>query len=90
MRKIMIIGSGGSGKSTLAKTLGEILDIPVYHLDAYFWKPGWNPIERSELARFKKDKLPSIRERLNSAQHAQLLEFTSPKQTKTFLTKISK
>lgn len=168
MRKIMIIGSGGSGKSTLAKSLGEILDIPVYHLDAYFWKPGWKPIERSELAllqetfvkqdswiidgnysatmdirlhacdtiiflnyatvrclygitkrriqyqgktrpdmgkdcpekldlefflwvvRFKKNKLPPIRERLNRIDHAQLLEFTSPKQTNNFLATVSK
>ncbi|WP_373895579.1 DNA topology modulation protein [Virgibacillus sp. CBA3643] len=46
MKKITIIGSGGAGKSTLAQNLGSILHIPVYHLDAIFWKPGWVPIER--------------------------------------------
>ncbi|MFD1674403.1 DNA topology modulation protein [Alicyclobacillus fodiniaquatilis] len=41
MKKIMIIGSGGSGKSVMARKLGDITKLPVYHLDALFWKPGW-------------------------------------------------
>ncbi len=43
MRKIAVIGSAGSGKSVLARALGEITQIPVYHLDAWYWKPGWKP-----------------------------------------------
>ncbi len=39
--KIMVIGSSGSGKSTFSRKLGEILSLPVYHLDLYYWKPGW-------------------------------------------------
>ncbi|MCT2535819.1 DNA topology modulation protein [Aquibacillus koreensis] len=50
MKKIMIIGSGGAGKSTLAKQLGQVLHLPVHHLDAYFWKPGWESVTREELA----------------------------------------
>lgn len=49
MRKIAVIGGSGAGKSTLAKQLGSQLNIPVYHLDDIFWKPGWNSIERSKL-----------------------------------------
>lgn len=41
MRKIAILGSSGAGKSTLAKELGRLLNLPIYHLDTYFWKPGW-------------------------------------------------
>jgi adenylate kinase family enzyme len=41
MNKICIVGCGGSGKSTLARKLGDVTGIPVYHLDVYFWKPGW-------------------------------------------------
>jgi adenylate kinase family enzyme len=46
--KIMLIGSGGAGKSTLAIMLGDLADIPVYHLDALYWKPGWLPTPREE------------------------------------------
>ena len=41
MERIIIIGCGGAGKSTLARKLGEVLDLPVVHLDKLFWKPGW-------------------------------------------------
>ena len=46
--KIAIIGNAGSGKSSLSLKLHELLGIPLYHLDQYFWKPGWqepDPIE---------------------------------------------
>jgi len=37
MDKISIFGCTGSGKSFLAKLLGEILDLPVIHLDKFVW-----------------------------------------------------
>ncbi len=46
--KIAIIGNPGSGKSTLAAKLHAITGIPVYHLDQYFWKPGWERPDREE------------------------------------------
>lgn len=48
MQRIILIGSGGAGKSTLARQLGERLNIPVIHLDAYFWNPGWTQTPRTE------------------------------------------
>lgn len=54
MKKVMIIGSGGSGKSTLAKTLGECLNIPVYHLDALFWKPNWEAVSKEQQINIQK------------------------------------
>ena len=50
LRRIMIIGGAGSGKSTLARRLGEIYDLPVHHLDAVFWQPGWVEPDRAEFS----------------------------------------
>lgn len=41
MKKILILGISGAGKSTLARLLGAKLNTEVIHLDAHFWKPGW-------------------------------------------------
>ncbi|MGZ9583716.1 DNA topology modulation protein [Paenibacillus marinisediminis] len=54
MKKVMIIGPGGSGKSTFARRLGEITHLPVHHLDAYNWKPGWIPMPKDEWDAFQK------------------------------------
>jgi adenylate kinase family enzyme len=48
MKRVLVIGSGGAGKSTCARALGEILDIPVVHLDAEFWRPGWERTPQNE------------------------------------------
>jgi len=51
MNKIAVIGSGGSGKSTFSRKLGNILNLPVYHLDTLYWSPGWveTPAEKWEV-----------------------------------------
>jgi len=49
--KIAIIGNPGSGKSTLAVKLHNILRIPLFHLDQYFWKSGWQQPDRAEFAK---------------------------------------
>jgi len=40
-RRILVVGCPGAGKSVLARKLGEALRLPVIHLDAHFWRPGW-------------------------------------------------
>ena len=41
MRRVVIMGPPGSGKSSFARRLGDRLDLPVFHLDQAFWRPGW-------------------------------------------------
>lgn len=43
-----MVGSGGAGKSTFARALGERTGLPVVHLDAHFWRPGWAEPPRDE------------------------------------------
>lgn len=51
MKRVLVIGSGGAGKSTFARRLGGRLGLPVVHLDAYFWRPGWVETPREEWRR---------------------------------------
>jgi adenylate kinase family enzyme len=37
----MIVGNGVPGKSTLADGLAQRTGLPVVHLDALYWQPGW-------------------------------------------------
>lgn len=55
MKKVAIIGSGGSGKTTLALILGKELNLPVYHLDKLYWKPGWKKTPDDQWANLQKD-----------------------------------
>jgi adenylate kinase family enzyme len=68
MKRIAIIGNAGSGKSILAQKLHTIFKLPVYHLDKYFWKPGWvrpDPIEYKKIHGSLCDKDEWIIEGLN-------------------------
>ncbi len=46
MKRVLILGNAGSGKSTLALELAAMLGLPVIHLDALFWQPGWRETPR--------------------------------------------
>ena len=48
MKRVLIIGGNGAGKSTLSRELGEILEIPVIHLDKLYWTDGWVPRGKPE------------------------------------------
>lgn len=48
MTRVAVIGNAGAGKSTLARKLGQLLGLPVVHLDLILWKPGWGRASRQE------------------------------------------
>jgi adenylate kinase family enzyme len=50
VNRIAVIGAGGAGKTHLARTLGQLLDLPVIHLDAHYWGPGWRPLPAADWA----------------------------------------
>lgn len=45
IQRIMIIGRSGSGKSTFGVKLSKIVNIPIFHLDKYFFESNW--VERN-------------------------------------------
>jgi adenylate kinase family enzyme len=50
MRRVLVIGSGGAGKSTFAIELAKRTGLPLVHLDALYWQPGWQPLSKSAWA----------------------------------------
>ncbi len=46
MKKVMVIGCCGSGKSTFSSKLAGITQLPIYHLDQYYWKPNWTEMDK--------------------------------------------
>lgn len=57
MRKVLVIGSSGAGKSVFAARLARRTGLPLIHLDAIYWKPGWVPTPRDEWTRTVDDLL---------------------------------
>ena len=48
VKRILVIGSGGSGKTTFARRLAERARLPLIHLDALYWRHGWDPTPADE------------------------------------------
>lgn len=46
--KITVIGNAGSGKTTLSFHLQKKLNLPLYHLDRFCWKPHWEKVPTEE------------------------------------------
>lgn len=48
MNKLLVIGVSGAGKSMLAKRLSEILRLPFFPSDGFYWDADWQiaPIDK--------------------------------------------
>ncbi|NQV79335.1 MAG: hypothetical protein HQ495_02225 [Alphaproteobacteria bacterium] len=44
LRRIAIVGNAGSGKSRLAAQIAHATNLPLFHLDQYFWSTGWTMV----------------------------------------------
>lgn len=51
MQRVLVIGPGGAGKSTFARRLGAATGLPVVHLDALYWRAGWQSMPKDEWLR---------------------------------------
>ena len=47
-KKIAVVGIGGSGKSYFARKLAEETGLPLFHMDALFWKGNWEAVPEVE------------------------------------------
>lgn len=50
-QRILVLGSGGSGKTTFSRQLAATTQLPLYHLDALYWKPGWSAPDKAQWQR---------------------------------------
>lgn len=46
--RIVVIGNAGGGKSTLARKLAARRRLPYVEVDAFTWRPGWEPAPEAE------------------------------------------
>lgn len=61
MERVAVVGSGGAGKTTFATRLGARLGLPVVHLDAHYWRPGWVRTPAEEWRRWQEAQFAAPR-----------------------------
>ena len=47
MKRVMVIGCPGSGKSTFSRTLHQLTDIPLFHLDMMYWNSDRTTVDKA-------------------------------------------
>lgn len=61
LEKIMIIGRPGSGKSTFSIQLKKILNLPLFHLDKYFFEENWKERNYQDFLSIQQEMVNSAR-----------------------------
>jgi adenylate kinase family enzyme len=54
-KRIMIFGRAGSGKSTFALYVSKRLNLPLYHLDKYFFIDNWGACPKEEFLKIQQN-----------------------------------
>ncbi len=72
--KIAVLGYSGSGKSTLARELSELYGVPVLHLDAVQYLPGWEKRTQVEQLAIVRDFMDSHEGWVIDGNYANLLQ----------------
>ena len=57
MERITICGNSASGKSTFSENLGTVSGLPVFHLDLFQFKPGWQKTPEAEFEKIHNEWL---------------------------------
>lgn len=47
-KRVAVIGCPGGGKSTFSRRLRDLTGLPLYHLDALYWRPDRTTLSREE------------------------------------------
>jgi adenylate kinase family enzyme len=55
MKRILVIGTSGTGKSTLAQRLSNILRLPFFATDHFYWESGWKTTTDDKVLQQVKD-----------------------------------
>jgi adenylate kinase family enzyme len=48
VQRVAVVGSPGAGKTTFARSLAQVTNLPLIHLDERFWSPGWVETPRDQ------------------------------------------
>jgi adenylate kinase family enzyme len=57
VERILVLGSCGAGKTVFARTLGQILDVPIAHLDQLRYDRDWNEASGDDFAAAQRELL---------------------------------
>lgn len=99
IKRITIIGGSGTGKTTLSENLGRVMNLPVYHIDAYNHLKNWQVRDKAErdkmiMERVSEEKWvidgtykDTLKKRLENTDLAIYLDYSSMEAMKGALTR---